>query len=842
MNASVDNYLYNYRHHGGQTAYVHRRGYRIERWSYRRVAEEASRFARALAARGIAKGDRVLLWGENCAEWVAAFLGCVLRGAVVVPMDRVSTADFVARVAGQVEPKLVVCSREFAALVPPLPALHLETLGETLAPHDPAAVEPPPLARTDPVEIIFTSGTTAEPKGVVLSQGNILANLEPLEAEIAKYRKYERLVHPLRFLNLLPLSHVFGQFLGIFIPQLLASTVIFSETLNPSEVIRTIQRERVSVLVAVPRLLETLKGKIERDLEAAGQLEAFHRTFRAADGEHFLLRWWRFRRAHRQFGWKFWAFISGGATLDPDVETFWSRLGFAVIQGYGLTETTSLISVNHPFQLSRGSIGKALPGREIQLAENGEILVRGESVAAGYWQGRELRPVLGEEGWFHTGDVGELDADGNLFFKGRQKEVIVTPAGMNVYPGDLEAALRRQREVRDCVVVGLPRDGNAEPCAVLLLRGPADDAEAAVRRANESLAEYQQMRRWLVWPEDDFPRTPTQKPKTGAIAEFVRARLSDRGAAAPPGSALAELIARVTGRAPERLSPEANLATDLRLSSLDRVELLSAIEDRYQIDLNETRFTSAATVGELERLLQQPAAPSFDYRYPRWPQLWPCTWARVLFYYLFAWPATLLLGYPRVRGREKLRGLRGPVLVISNHVTYLDIGFVLAALPPRFRHRLAVAMEGERLWAMRHPPREGNFFLRWVYQVTSWLIVALFNAFPLPKTSFRESFKFAGESADRGYNVLVFPEGRRTPDGKLSSFRTGTGLLAGKLGLPVVPMRIDGLYELKKAGKHWAPPGRVRVTIGEPVRLDPAAEPAEITRELERRVASLGEN
>ncbi len=169
-------------------------------------------------------------------------------------------------------------------------------------------------------------------------------------------------------------------------------------------------------------------------------------------------------------------------------------LGYAVIQGYGLTETTSIISVNHPFRLGKGSIGKVLAGREVKLAADGEILVRGSGVAAGYWTGHEPQPMADEEGWYGTGDIGELDAQGNLYFKGRKKDVIVTPAGMNVYPEDLEAALRRQPEVKDCVVIALPRDGNAEPCAVLILRASDIDPEPVVMRANETLAEYQRMR------------------------------------------------------------------------------------------------------------------------------------------------------------------------------------------------------------------------------------------------------------------------------------------------------------------------------------------------------------
>ena len=322
----------------------------------------------------------------------------------------------------------------------------------------------------------------------------------------------------------------------------------------------------------------------------------------------FTRRWWRFRKIHNQFGWKFWAFISGGAALDAETEEFWRRLSFVVIQGYGLTETTSLISLNHPFKTGKRSIGKVLEGREMKLDETGEILVRGANVAAGYWQGNEMKSVLNEDGWFRTGDLGALDADGNLYFKGRKKNVIVNREGMNIYPDDLEAVLRQQPEVRDCVVVGLEQGGNAEPVAALLLRDAAADAAAIVACANGKLAQFQQMRRWVVWPDEDFPRTPTQKPKVGIIQQMVQQRFSSAGVAAPSQGGLGELISRITGRSTGALAADAKLEGDLNLSSMDRVELMSALEDRYQVDLSEANFAQVNTVGELGTPIARAAA------------------------------------------------------------------------------------------------------------------------------------------------------------------------------------------------------------------------------------------
>jgi long-chain acyl-CoA synthetase len=872
-------FLANFRAHRDERAYGQQRGYRMEWFTYGQVLELAVGFAGDLQARGIGKGERVMLWGENCAEWVAAFLGCALRGVVVVPMDDEASAEFASRVAGQVEAKLWVCSRRHAANAGAVPVVVLAdlkisapstgsgqtlsqkmrqgrgTLGEFSTTSPSSYFSDAAIGRDDILQIVFTSGTTAEPKGVVITHGNVLANIAPLEREIQAYLKYERWVHPVRFLNLLPLSHVFGQFLGMFLPPLLGGTVIFQEQLKPSEIVSTIRRERVSVLVSVPRVLQSLKQKIERDLEdgAAGEkkIETFRRRFRTSEGKHFLLRWWIFRDIHRQFGWKFWAFISGGAALDATTEEFWGRLGYAAIQGYGLTETTSLISVNHPFKLGKGSIGKVLPGREMKLADDGEILIRGGGVAAGYWHksghGRAAGDVAdgGEvtdkDGWYRTGDVGALDDAGNLYFKGRKKEVIVTPAGLNIYPEDLEAALRRQPEVKDCVVVGMERGGNAEPCAVVIL-GKGARVEEVVERANQSLAEFQRMRMWVQWPQEDFPRTGTQKPRRNVIAEFAAGqirRTGEKGVASQ--SPVMELIGRITGRGVAAVKGlDSDLSSDLGLSSLERVELISALEDRYQVDLSETRFSAARTVGDVERMLSGEARPRAEYHYPTWALRWPATWARWLAHYLLMRPAMLLLGWPRIEGRENLQGWAGPLLVVCNHIADVDVGFVQTALPARLRNRIATAAGGEALEALRSPAPRRGFFGR-IYDRMQWVLgVSLLNVFPLPREAgFRQSFAYAGQAVDRGYSVLVFPEGRHTVDGKMNPFRAGIGLLVNNLNVPVLPMRIVGLFEVKQAGKKFARPGKIGVRIGRPMRVAPGSDPAQIARELESAVEAL---
>lgn len=852
---TVLSYLDDYLRRGSRIAFVSRRGLRTVRWSYARVARTAYKFARELEARGVNRGERVMLCGANSAEWVTAFWGCLLRGAVVVPLDKEGTPEFVAAVQQQTAAVLVLASGG-APIGEDLriPVLRLEELSEPIAHH---SVPPYPVEGIDQntlVEIIFTSGTTATPKGVMLTHRNLLANLLALETEIEKYIRWERVVRPLRFLNLVPLSHVFGQFMGIFVPQLLGGEVHFQESLNPSEIVRTTKKNRISVIVLVPRLLDSLREWVERDYEARGQADELRCAVAAAKGANFLRQWWTFRRVHSRFGWKLWAFLSGGATLDEGTETFWRRLGFAVIQGYGMTETAALISVNHPFKLSRGSIGQIMPGYEVKLDEQGEIMVRGASVSPGYWTGEESLAARSDE-WLHTGDIGERDAAGNLYFKGRTKDVIVTAAGLNIYPQDLEAALNRQPEVRAGIVISVEGAHGTEPLAVLILRDPTANAEAAITRANATLAEYQQIRRWFVWTAADFPRTATHKVLKREVAAAVEEKLKvesearrDEGRESSSSfRSLAALVGRIGGVEAETLKSlqtSANLTTDLKLDSLARVELLSALEDRYQISLDEATFTRATTIGDIERMVRGGVVErvAAAYPYPQWTRALLVRWLRIVLFYLIVMPITRLMSRMQTEGRAHLEKIRSPVLFVANHVTLADHALILVAMPARLRHRLVIAMEGELLRDWRRPPEETGCFTRALELAQYALVNLFFRVFALPKQSnFRRSFAYAGECVDRGESLLVFPEGVRAPAGQMemSPFKTGAGVLAKELSVAVVPIKLEGLYELKRRKQYFATPGMVRVIFGEPVTFSAEMNPAEVAKDLERLVAAL---
>jgi long-chain acyl-CoA synthetase len=822
---------------GEQPAVVARRGLRMERTTYRELARLAGRCARELESRGIVKGDRVVIWGANGSEWIAAFFGCVLRGVAPVPLDVGGSPDFIARVIADVTPRLVTGSLEqLRALDGRVPQIAFENF-DTALPREPLLEPVASLREDDTLQIVFTSGTTGEPKGVVHTHHNVLASLRPIEREMQKYLKYERVFHPIGILNTLPLSHVFGQFMGIWVPPLMGAVVYYESRPIAGDLASLIHRERISVLAAVPRVVEMIGSHL---MERFPNLPA---RLKEAEGRSALGRWWTFRDIHRALGWKFWALVIGGATLPTEVEHFWTTLGFVVVQGYGMTETAALVSLNHPFHPARGTLGQVLPGREVRLGADGEILVKGETVSGATWSGGAMLPRESE--WLATGDLGELDASGALNFRGRKKDVIVTAAGLNVYPEDLEAALLRQPQVREAAIIEGVGPQGPHPLAVLAMRGTEQDAAEAVRAANRELAEFQQIRHWTVWPEPDLPRTSTGKILRREVAAAVAATASEKRTGKPASGGLGNIIERITGEDTSGLPDAARLSEDVHLDSLGRVELQSALETRFGIPIGDAGFQEIQTLGELRTLLRSsaPAATlgpvQTQHIYPQWPWARLMTLVRTVFLEGIAMPLVALLAAPKTK-RDWMREPDAPVLIVSNHVTLYDVPILLYGLGGRARRRVAVAMAGEMLLDWRHARGQGNWFLNLLAPAAYYLVTGLFNVFPLPQSGdFRASFEHSARAMDRGLHVVVFPEGRRTPDGQMHPFQRGSGLLWKELRCDALPAYLGGLWKLQVARRGWFRSGRISVHVGKAIAFNPETDPAGATALLEEGVKGL---
>ncbi|HEX6324172.1 MAG TPA: AMP-binding protein, partial [Vicinamibacterales bacterium] len=818
----------------GRPFIVHDNGFRTRTWTYGEVAEASRAFAARLAAAGCAAGDKIVLWGENRGEWVAALWGARLAGVVAVPVDYRASADQAHRIRDIVSARVMLVGAE----VKPRAAAGFDIWRmddaqwfSSTGPVEPVEPVEPGLA-----EIIFTSGATSEPKGVTLSDANILANIHPVEDEIAAYRKYLWPLRPLRFLNLLPLSHMFGQSLATFVPPMVAGTVVFSNGYGPQEIVRQIKSRRVAVLVCVPKVLELLREHVERKI---GTGTIFTNREKMVPVPIFR-RLWIHRDVHRMFGWKFVAILVGGAPLSPELEQFWRDRGYLVIQGYGLTETAPIVTLNHPFKKGApGSVGTAISGVEIRIADDGEILVRGPNVTSGYY--RSTAPAAATApaetpfdaaGWFHTGDIGELDAEGRLTIKGRKKEMIVTAQGLNVFPDDVERAVNAQPGVRDSAVVGLTEDGEERVHAVLVLE-PGADAEPVVRGANAALEEAQRIWSWSLWPGDALPRTEG----TGKLKRKEVQRWAQGGAAAtpaaPPGQSVEDIVSAAIGGRPVTRDTRFD---ELGLGSLDRMQLLARVEEAFDTSIDEGEFAAAETVGQLAALvkptrgLERPSEPPIprtpeprvlEIPFPDWNQSWPIRAIRRASLQTWVSLASRPWMQMTVVGLENLEGLDHPVIFAPNHQSHMDTPAVLHALPARWRYRVSPAMAKE--WFKAHFFPEDHPLGARVRNTASYLGATIFyNAFPIPQyeAGARQTIRYIGRLFDQKRSLLIFPEGKRTDYGEINVFRPGIGLMASKLGVPVVPVRIEGLDKVLSLRANWPTRGPARVTFGKPMRLE----------------------
>ena len=697
----------------------------------------------------------------------------------------------------------------------------------------------------DVAEVIFTSGATSEPKGVVLTHRNILANIVPIEREIAKYRKYARPFMPLRFLNLLPLSHMFGQAMATFVPPLLSGVVVFNRTFAPDEIVAQIRSRRISVLVSVPKILEVLRDYM---------LTAAPETATPPEGKtHWMKRWWFYRRAHRMFGLKFWAMVVGAAPLDPDVEAFWGRLGFLVVQGYGLTETAPIVTLNHPFHAARGAVGKPIGGVEVRIADDGEILVRGENVTTGYFNAPEETRSAFRDGWFHTGDIGGFDDQGRLYIRGRKKEMIVTPEGLNVFPEDVERAINDQPGVRDSAVVGAPvAGGSAERVQAIVVLAGSADLDGVVRGANARLQDHQKIRLATVWPGEELPRTEgTRKLKRRELRDWlVRSAGTARGdAPAPPVTGSARSVSAVVqrfapGRIHRRRDDDRRARIELaRARRTDDGARGSAAGDggrgqvRRRPDGRRSRSPgpSRSTPLQASCRRQQPSRSTSLRGTDRRP-------ARALRRAsLPTWilPLGRVFARVEVEGLEHLRDLDDPVIFAANHQSHLDTPVILDALPARWRYRVAPAMAKEFFKAHFYPEQ----FSRKAYVTNSlnyYLSSLFFNAFPLPQreAGTRQTLRYIGSLLSSGFSVLIFPEGRRTDDGTIGRFQPGVGMAAARLQVPVVPVRLDGLDRILHHKWKFPKRGNARVAFGRPMWLE-GTDYADLARQVEEAVRSL---
>ena len=814
--------------HGDRTAIIHRTGVRRFVTTYGEVHDLALRCAALLQRQGVRPGDRVLLWGPNSPAWAIAFWGVIARGAIAVPVDFMSgreRAETIARLTGSSLSFQSQAKGDPLGAVPVTLPLEefLFTLPDIQPVHGPAAATPATLA-----QLVYTSGTTGNPKGVMLTHGNLAANIRQVNEHIPVVDS------DYLFLSVLPLSHMFEQIGGFLVPLSRGAGIVHLRTIKPSALLEAFREEEIRAVVLVPRLLQMLRSSLEGRLAAHGLQRPFALLHAAASGLPMPLRRLLFFPVQRTFGSRFTLFVSGGAPLDADLARFWGGMGFRILEGYGLTETSPVLTAATFERQLPGSVGRPLPGIELRV-DGGEIQARGPNIFVGYYGNpAATADAFTPDGWFRTGDIGELSPDGWLRIRGRSKELIVTGAGVNVYPDEIESLLSRTAGVREACVIGVDRGEGESVHAVIIPDGSGRRMEEIMTEANSRLDPLHAITGISVWPDAEFPKTTTLK-----VQKFkVRERLGTErwnGSETESADQLVALMARVTGCRSGEIREESYLVADLGLTSITRLELVSGIEQEFRLDLEDTLIGPQTRVRDLRELIRtrvQIAGPRSRFRF--WTNSCPVRLFRQFCDLALNRPLFRLFVRLEVRGLEGLTGLEGPLFFVANHLSYLDQPSIMFALPPSRRYRTATAAWAEFFFKNFRTPWQ-RAWKRFTYEYGTLAL----NLFPLPQSSgFRPSLSFMGRLADAGISILLFPEGERSPTGKMLPFRPGMGLMARELGIPVVPVGIRGIEEVLPRGRNIPKRGTVTVTFGTPVRFT-IETPEEIVRITEEAVACL---
>jgi long-chain acyl-CoA synthetase len=808
--------------YASRPALLYKPSLKTQVWTYRDLQHKAYRVAHWLQEQGVGRGDRVVIWGQNSPWWVACFFGILRNGSVVVPLDARSSADFVERVIAQSEPRLAIASSSMARTWSyDVPVSVIEELDSFLPDGGPESL--PEVSPDDLAEIIFTSGTTGAPKGVMLTHGNIRSNVEAVNQVFPAGPQF-------RPLSILPLSHLLEQTCGLLLALRGGTAIAYATALQPAAIQRDMAQYRVTTMVLVPRILSMFMESIERGVRKAGKEDTWRRACRIAEHLPMPERRILFRNVLQRFGGRLTFLVTGGAPLEPELEHKWELLGIAILQGYGSTETSPIITATALDDRKPRSVGKRLPGTQLRLTDDGEILVKGPNVMQGYWKNPEATAAVLEDGWYHTGDLGELDAEGRLYLKGRKKNMIVLANGLNVYPEDVEEALGRSPGAVEAVVMAVPSSFGPQIHAVLLCSAQGADPVAIVREANERLAPHQQVRTYEVWPEPDFPRTHTAKVKRADVAKFVLAEQRGEKVAVPAPTLqtskkppLVQILAEVVGRPAGELTAGTRLE-QIGLDAARRIRLGRAVEDRLGKFVDDARIGAETTVGELESLLSS-ENPSGEHLYPLWPFSHRIQQSRSLLQApLFA--AQERIVRPRIVGRDHLRGMALPAIFVMEYRSVLAAPLALAAMPARIRRRVGISTT----WKTERKNR-------WIGSAVAFS----FNSFRYSQSgSLHTSLVHASGLLDHRWSILFLLRGDPARHGRGSAITASIGLLAAEFGVPVVPMRIEGLHE-DLPRLRLPRRGAVAVHFGKPITCGPGMSYLDVDTALEAEFRSLAE-
>lgn len=759
--------------HQDRIAYQIKRGLRTQRFTFGDVCQLSLKTATFLSQKGLKKGDKVAIWAPNMPEYPILYFGCWLLGVIAVPIDIRTTEETLKIFLEKAKCKLGFKGKFIPGSYDRLVYhnFYLEDLTELVA-DLPLLSDFPPIHQNDLAEIAFTSGTTGTPKGVMLTHGNFLSDVEALTRVFPFKSKW-------RALSLLPLSHAFEQVVDFLAPFKIGITVTYLERINALTIPQALKKNKITSLAVVPQILRLLLKGIEKEVEKQGKMKQFEIAKSIAAKLPIPLRRFIFREVHQNLGGNLKFFGSGSAPLDLKLAQKWENLGIEIFEGYGATETTAALTINTPQDKKIGSVGKVLPGMEMKMnSQSEEIWAKGPNISPGYFEDEEKTKAAFKNGWYKTGDVGEFDKDGYLYITGREAFRIVLPNGQKVYPEDLEKKLNAHPLVVEACVVGIHKEDGEVVHAAVITRQP-QKIDSIIKDVNLKLASHEQIMEWSVWRGEDFPRTPILKIDRRKVAQHLAGVTSkETPAEIKSQDFLISLISQVTKTPPSKIKETSTLSTDLKIDSLGRVELLSLIEQEQAVAISETLINAQTTVSKLRQAVLEVPQKYEEIQINTWLYSPFIMKIRSLLQNLILFPLHSFFVPMEVKGRENLKDLKLPAIFYFNHPGIMDGLCVLRALPQSIRQKLLIAVNVD-VWQ------------EW----RKYVVEILGAAFPFDKKErVKASLQLTGEFLDDGFSILLAPEGQFSPDGKLLKFKAGIGLLAIEAQVPVVPIKIDPKY------------------------------------------------
>ncbi len=800
-------------------------GYRAVTLTYKQVYELAKKTALFLQQNDIKKGDKVFIFAQNSPYWGVLFWGIMLCGAVAVPLNVQSTSDMISKIVEQTGGTLFFKSRFLKRDLPEnLKIYDIDFLDELIESLDIKDFKEPELSEDDLIEILYTSGTTGDPKGVLLTHKNISSNLESI-AEFFTFKPGTE-----KLLSILPLTHIFEQTIGFFLAFFYKGEIVYTHSY--SAIAELLQKYKVTKMLAVPEFLKVLMSKMRAELEKKKLLKLFDAAQKLALKVNCnLFSRILFYPIRRKIG-NIDTIASGGAFLEPELEKQWNALGITILQGYGLTETSPVVTCNTYIDRKVGSVGRVVKNVEVKLAEDGEIFVKGPNVFQGYFNNEEkTKECFTSDGFFKTGDIGKFDEDNFLFLSGRKKYVIVGPGGQNVFPEDIELELNRLDGVKDCAVLGIETpSGMIEIHAVVLPESGIDNLEEIVNKANSKLASYQQITGYTIWPFDDFPRSATRKVKKEDVKRYIlekkgTGQVEKNGEDKTP---LFKILSQISGVDIARIKKDTKIIHDLKFDSLTLVEFFLRVEQDCGVVLDPSHINAKTTVLDLEEIIAKKEPVPRPPELKKWPRSWWASIIRTLLQYVSFLLLRIFVKF-KVEGAQNLKDLKLPVIFMPNHVSYIDGAIVSMTLPFKIRKKLTFAAAKDVLYKD--------------YKYIAWLVDLIFDSFVFPREESQNiafGLNSMGSLLDQGYSVVVFPEGKMSLDGKLLPLKKGAGLMAVEMNTFIVPVKLVGAEKVvpydKILPRHF---GTVTVKIGKPIKFKKSDNYDDAVKRIEMELEKL---